>query len=107
VQVLDLKELDGLLQAKWRAMKSALRQGDIDRAVDYLVARKRDGYRKMFESLTIPLADIDQVLTDIRFVKLAAITAEYNMSYTQNGVAMSGLVNFSLDTDGIWRVNFF
>jgi hypothetical protein len=109
VQVFDPKELDGLLQAKWTAMKGALRQGDIGRAVDYIVTRKRDGYRKMFESLTIPLSDIDQVLTDIKFVKLAGIRAEYNMLYKDRntGTLLSGLVNFSLDTDGIWRVDFF
>ena len=107
VQVLDPKEFDGLLQAKWTAMKDALRQGDIGRAVDYIVTRKRDGYRKMFESLTIPLSDIDRILTDIKFVELVGIRAEYNMLYTENGIAMSGLVNFSLDMDGIWRINFF
>ncbi len=107
VQVLDLKEYDRLLQEKWTAMKGALRQGDISRAVDYIVTKKRDGYRKMFESLTIPLSDIDRILTDIKFVKLAGIYAEYEMLYTENGVAMSGLVNFSLDMNGIWRVSFF
>jgi hypothetical protein len=73
VQVFDPKELDALLQAKWTAMKDALRQGDIGRAVNYIIAKKRDGYRKVFESLTIPLSDIDRVLTDIKFVKLAGI----------------------------------
>lgn len=107
VQVFDPKELDKLLQAKWTAMKGALRQGDIDRAVNYIVTKKRDGYRKMFESLTIPLSNIDQVLTDIKFVKMAGIHVEYEMLYMEGGAVFSGLVNFSLDTDGIWRINFF
>jgi hypothetical protein len=107
VQVFDPKELDALLQAKWTAMKDALRQGDIGRAVNYIAMKRRDGYRKMFEALTIPLSDIDRVLTDIKFVKLAGVYAEYDMLYTKGGTVFSGLVNFSLDTDGIWRVNFF
>jgi hypothetical protein len=107
VQLLEPKEFDRLLQDKWTAMKRALRQGDIGRAVEFIVTKKRDGYRTMFESLTIPLSDIDRVLTDIKFVKLAGIYAEYEMSYMQNGMQMSGLVNFSLDVDGIWRVDFF
>ncbi len=107
VQVFDPKELDAILQAKWTAMKGALRQGDIGRAVNYMVMKKRDGYQKMFESLTIPLSSIDQILTDIKFVKLAGIHVEYEMLYSEKGVMMSGLVNFSLDTDGIWRINFF
>ena len=107
VQVFDPKELDALLQAKWKAMKDALRQNDIGRAVNYIVTKKRDGYRKIFESLTIPLSNIDQVLTDIKFVKLAGIEVEYEMLYTENGVVLSGLVNFDLDMDGIWRISFF
>jgi hypothetical protein len=107
VQVFDPKGLDALLQAKWKAMKDALRQGDIGRAVNYIVTKKRDAYRKVFESLTIPLSSIDQVLTDIKFVELAGIQVDYDMPYTENGVVISGLVQFSLDVDGIWRVFFF
>jgi len=107
VQVFDPKELDALLQAKWTAMKDALRQGDIGRAVNYIITKKRDGYRKMFEALTIPLSDIDQALTDIKFVKLAGIHVEYEMLYMEGGVVLSGLVNFGLDMDGIWRIEFF
>ena len=107
VQVFDPKGLDTLLQAKWKAMKDALRQGDIGRAVNYIVTKKRDAYRKVFESLTIPLSSIDQVLTDIKFVELAGIQVEYEMPYTEKGVVISGLVKFSLDVDGIWRVFFF
>jgi hypothetical protein len=107
VQVFAPKELDALLQAKWTVMKGALRQVDIGWAVNYIVTTKRDGYRKIFESLTIPLSNSDQVLTDIKFVKLAGIHVEYEMLYTENGAVMSGLVNFGLDVDGIWRVSFF
>jgi len=107
VQVFDPKELDALLQAKWTAMKVALRQGDIGRAVSYINTKKRDGYRKVFETLTIPLANIDQVLTNVKFVKLAGIRAEYEMLYMEGGAVFSGIVNFSLDMDGIWRIDFF
>jgi len=61
----------------------------------------------MFESLTIPLSNIDQVLTDIKFVKLAGIQVEYEMLYKESSAVFSCLVNFGLDTDGIWRINFF
>jgi hypothetical protein len=70
IQVFDSKELDALLQAEWKAMKGALRQGDIVRAVDYITIKKRTGYQRIFEALTIPLANIDQVLTDITLVTL-------------------------------------
>jgi hypothetical protein len=107
VQVIDQKELDALLQTKWKAMKDALRQGDIDKAADYLVRRKRDAYRKVFGALTIRLSEIDKVLTDIKFVELLGANAEYEMLYPENGQIMSGMVNFRLDEDGIWRIFFF
>jgi hypothetical protein len=106
VQVIDQKELDALLQNKWKAMKDALRQGDIDRAADYIVRRKRDAYRKVFGALTIPLSEIDKVLTDITFVELSGVDAEYEMLYPEDGQVMSGMVNFNLDEDGIWRIFF-
>jgi hypothetical protein len=107
VQVIDQKELDALLQTKWKAMKDALRQDDVNKATDYIIISRRDGYRKMFEALTIPLSEIDKVLTDIKFVKLSGVNAEYEMLYSKNGQKMSGLVNFRLDEDGIWRIRFF
>jgi hypothetical protein len=41
VQFFDPKELDALLQAKWTAMKGALRQGDIGRAVNLTTSSRR------------------------------------------------------------------
>ena len=84
-----------------------MRQGDIDKTVDYLVKSKRDAYRKVFGALTIPLSEIDKVLTDIKFVKLLGVAAEYEMLYLENGQVMSGSVNFRLDEDGIWLIFFF
>jgi hypothetical protein len=107
VQVIDQKEFDALLQSKWKAMKDALRQHEIEKATDYIVKTRRDGYRKMFEALTIPLSEIDKALTDIRFVRLRGVDAEYQMPYSRNGQEMSGLVTFRLDEDGIWRIRFF
>ena len=70
VQVLNPKELDVLLQAKWKSMKGALKLGDISEAVSYITISKRTGYQLVFEALTIPLANIDQILTDISFVQV-------------------------------------
>ena len=107
VQVLDQKELDALFHTKWNAMRNALKQGDITQAVNYIALNRRSGYRQMFEALTIPLANIDQALTEIKFVKFSGVRFEYEMIYSKEGTQFSGMVVFILDTDGVWRISFF
>jgi len=107
IQVLDLTTLDTILRAKWTAMKDALRIGDISVALTYVASRNRAGYQRMLNALTIPLASIDQVLTDITLVEQKESYVEYEMLRTDEGIPLSFLVDFVLDEDGIWRINFF
>ena len=43
----------------------------------------------MLTDLTVPLPSIDQVLTDIRFVKLTGSSVEYEMLRTDRGTTLS------------------
>jgi len=106
VQVVDQTQLDAALQAKWAAMKNALRQGDINATLPYIVTSRRATYQGMFSALTIPFANIDQLLTNINFVRVRGIDAEYEMSVIKGGVEYSYLVLFSIDEDGVWRIKF-
>ncbi len=107
VQIFDQIQLNTALQAKWAAMKNALRQGNISAALPYIVARRRTTYQNMFNSLTIPFADIDQILANINFVRVRGVDAEYEMSIVKGGSQYSYMVLFSLDEDGVWRIKFF
>jgi hypothetical protein len=107
VQVFDSGQLDMLLQNKWAAMKNALRAGDVSGAVSHIVMRRRANYEAMFNALTVPLANIDQVLTSLTLVGQRGIEAEYEMRVTQGGVQRSYMVLFAIDEDGVWRVKFF
>ena len=107
IQVVDSTQLDAALQSKWTAMKNSLRQGDINLALTHIVLRRRSTYQAMFNALTIPLANIDQVLTGITLVDQRGIEVEYEMFVTQGGTQYSYLVLFALDEDGVWRVKFF
>jgi hypothetical protein len=107
IQVFDRSQLDTLLQNKWTAMKNALRLGDISGAVRHIVMRRRATYEAMFNALTVPLTNIDQVLTNVTFLEQRGIEAEYEMIVTEGGVAYSFLVLFEIDEDGVWRVKFF
>lgn len=61
----------------------------------------------MFNALTVPLVNIDQVLTNITLIDQRGIEAEYEMKVTQGGAQRSFMVLFEIDEDGIWRVKFF
>jgi hypothetical protein len=106
VQVVAQAQLDSMLQAKWSAMKNALRQGDVNGTLSYILTERRTTYQGMFSALTIPFADIDQLLTNINFVRIRGIDAEYEMSVIKGGVEYSYMVLFSIDEDGVWRIKF-
>ena len=106
VQVVDQTQLDAALQAKWSSMKNALRQGNINATLPYLLTSRRATYQSMFSALTIPFANIDQLLTNINFVRVRGVDAEYEMSVIKGGVEYSYLVLFSIDEDGVWRIKF-
>jgi hypothetical protein len=107
VQVYNRAGLDTLLQAKWTALRDALRGGDIDRALESIAVAARDGYRDLLTALTVPLGNIDVILRDISFVSLDENRAEYQMIRVDNGVRLSYFILFVRDADGIWRLKFF
>jgi hypothetical protein len=107
VLVFDQAGLDTLFQAKWRGMKDALRRGDVPGALAYLAAASRDGYRPLLGGLTVPLSQIDEVLTDISLVSAEEDRVEYEMLRVDNEETFSYFVLFVRDTDGIWRLKFF
>jgi hypothetical protein len=107
VQVADRAVFDAQLQQRWAGMKDALRRGDLAGALDAMATRARDTYQPLLAALTVPLSQIDQVLTDIALVGLDEFQAEYDMVRIENGVAVSYLVLFVRDDDGVWRVRFF
>ena len=61
----------------------------------------------MFNALTVPLANIDQLLTGITLLDQRGIEAEYEMMVNEGGVQYSFMVLFAIDDDGVWRVKFF
>lgn len=110
IKVISLKDLDLELQSRWTAMKSALRRGNVEEALECILSEKRDGYRRTFNDLIdkVDLKNIDSILTDITFVETIGASAEYQMlRKDKEGLELSYLVQFNLDLDGIWRITFF
>ncbi|HET9786475.1 MAG TPA: right-handed parallel beta-helix repeat-containing protein [Pyrinomonadaceae bacterium] len=107
VQVLDQTELDGVLQARWLAMKDALRSGDIPAALSQIVARARPSYEEGFQIISAQLPSIDEILTSVSLVRIGNNEAVYKASRNDDGIPMSFEVRFAMDVDGFWRVASF
>jgi hypothetical protein len=107
MQVLDRVTLEALLQAKWSAMKDALRRGDVPRALSHVATRARTRYQEAFAVLTPDLPLIDSILTDLTFGRVRGQEAIFEMRRIDAGVAKSFEVRFQIDTDGLWRLRMF
>ena len=99
-------QLDAVLQKKWSGMKAALRRGDVESAVGYFATEKRATYRTMFNALTIPVADFGRLLGDITFDHRAGRRLDYEMVISEGGQRSSHTIQFIVDRDGIWRLDF-
>ena len=107
VQVLDPTELDGILQARWLAMKDALRAGDIPAALSQIISQARPSYEEGFQIISAQLPGIDEILTPVSLVRIGNNEAVYKASRNDDGIPMSFEVRFAMDVDGFWRVASF
>jgi len=65
LRVIDQAQLDRHLKSKWTAMKGALRNEDTARAASYIVKKKQSMYKKVFDNLNAPFAEVARKLGDI------------------------------------------
>jgi len=107
VYVDDTAVLQAALQNQWVAMKSALRGGDIDGALTYILGSARSRYNEAFRLLTSQLPTIDAILTDLRFVGAFGSEALFAADRTDDGRPMSFEVRFIVDADRLWRIEGF
>jgi len=97
-----------MLQAKWSALKDALRATDIARASAFLHSDTRDGYQTLFSRLdTATLSSIDRYMTTIQLIEVGADGAQFEMLRPRGGQVLSFAVWFRIDQDGIWRIRRF
>ncbi len=107
VQVLDPTATEVVLRTRWRAIKDALRHGDIPHALGEVFPASRTRYQAIFQAVLPDLPDIDSILTDIRLIEVRGNEAICEMLRTDNGVTKSFEIRFRKDEDGIWRLWMF
>jgi hypothetical protein len=106
VQVFDLTGLDTLLQAKWSALRDALRRGDVDGAVTTFALSSRDAYRDQLAALASAgaLGQVANDLGSVRLVRIMDQAAEFDLRAIRNATEYSFYVLFVVDVDGVWRL---
>ncbi|MFZ5907351.1 MAG: DUF1566 domain-containing protein [Nitrospirota bacterium] len=107
IVVLNREELDALLKGKWEGMKTQLGDGDINKALDYINSFSRSMYYYNFELMTDYLPMIVQDMGSITMKTAEDNLAEYEMPGIQDGIVKSFYVEFMVDIDGLWKINFF
>ena len=107
VQIDDRATLEALLQARWQALKDALRQGNVDAAVQLIATGSRDRYRAALEAIAADLPGIDSILTGLTFVRSWGPEVTFEMRRSDAGVEKSFEVRFGVDVDGVWRLRAF
>jgi sugar lactone lactonase YvrE len=107
VQAYDVTALDTLLRAKWRALRDALRAGDVARALTYIGTGSRDEYQAAFQIIAARLPAIDTILTDLTLVRIGDGSARYRALRTDARLPRSFEVRFAVDEDGVWRLERF
>jgi len=111
---IDRAELDMLLQGKWEGMKADL-NFDVGSAMNYFTDASKDNYTNMFNEL-IALPNWQDLFTEmdlqtIEFVYARRDRAKYRINRDQviDGIAESitYYIYFSLDVDGLWKIEQF
>lgn len=107
IQAYDRATLEALLQARWQAMKDALRLGDVGAAVQFISDESRERYRTAFETMAADLPQIESILTSLTFVRAWGPEVTFQMQRSDDGVQKSFEVRFGVDGDGVWRLRAF
>lgn len=111
VQVFERAVLDAMLQTKWNGVKGALTVGDTSGALTYIVARARGGYIALFNALGPKLSVLGADMPSIQPVYFEGAYAKYRLRRQQQVggqmMTITHYVYFSVDADGIWRIESF
>jgi hypothetical protein len=104
IVVLPLASFDAELREHWTAMKTAILRSDLPAALECVRSRNRRAVRQRLEALSSGgPTSMNRELNDISLAEVRATSVIYHMR-RPNGVSE---VRFSVDDDGVWRVEQF
>jgi hypothetical protein len=108
VVVLDQAQLDALLKAKWGGMKTALINGDVEKALTYHREGLREKYATIYSALGGELPTLVQQMKEISPIFFNGIQAKYRIKQDHNidgqMVTISYYIYFSSGENGLWQI---
>lgn len=108
ITVLSQSQIEAQLQEKWMVFLAAIGQQDIDQAVQYIAGSTREKYQETFLALRDQLPQLSSELGGtLQLTDFRERFAILQLPTVINGTERNVVVEFILDTDGIWRIRFF
>lgn len=110
--VFTREKVDSLLRNKLEDMKKALVSGNIEKALQYFMPKKKDAYKRMFE--TSPETMIGAVksiqkmeMTEFDILGQARYVVDFMTENSGKKQKYSSYLLFYRDKDGLWKIDFF
>ena len=108
IDVVAAQAFEAELNARWDTFKARLKSGDVTGALDCMHSASRRRYESSLNTLfATGKTPVDDVFTTLTLVRIWRGTAEYSMLRQTRGRPMSYPVRFTIDGDGVWRINAF
>jgi hypothetical protein len=109
--VMNRKQLDNLLKAKWDGMKTALTNQNISNALNYYSEGAREHYNQVFTDLYINLPEFVQNMQGIQLIYVKDNIAKYRINkneiYGGQPYSVTYYIYFAVDKDGVWKIEVF
>lgn len=105
VQVLDPAAMDAKCNAIFLQMNTALLNGDVERALQYVSKASRDTYSPVFQELLPSFPGIIESYSPLQRSSVTATYGEYAINRTIDGVDRIFFIYFLQDEDGVWRID--
>jgi hypothetical protein len=111
VLVLDAATMNALLREKWEEMKTALADGEVQAALKYHREEVRTRYEAIYGAFGSDLPVLVGQMQDISPVYFEQSRAKYRIHQDHDiggrTVTITYYVYFSMDEDGIWKIESY
>jgi len=111
VIVQDKTQIDTLLRSKWDQMKDAMKNGDVEGALENFSEASKDEYREIFTLMLDKLPSVVEEMNTLELVSIKSNLAKYRLKRMENiegaNYSVTYYVYFSHDVFGNWTIEGF
>jgi hypothetical protein len=111
IHAVDLATLDGMLRAKWNAMKTALIAGNNQKALAYFHSGTKSDYADIFSALGTNLPGIASAMREIEPIYFESKVVKYRIKREETVQGQTYDVTYYIyfvkDSNGLWQIQSF